>query len=184
MLNSWRHNAAKTKSGWKISKSDCGDKCRYIKLIYLYPAVVDERQKSQFEKRKRNLKTISPISRGEREIWIPCHSFEKRKGNLKSTSLISRGEREIWIPFPQFREEKEKSDKIFSTFEKRNWNFKSTSPISRGEREYWNSFLFSRGEREKLNSLLLSLDPTLIPCFSSYILGLHHNTFGSNQCIA
>ena len=31
-------------------------------------AVVDERQKSQIEKRKRNLKTISPISRGGREI--------------------------------------------------------------------------------------------------------------------
>ena len=31
-------------------------------------AVVDERQKSQIEKRKRNLKTISPILRGEREI--------------------------------------------------------------------------------------------------------------------
>ena len=30
--------------------------------------VVDESQKSQFEKRKRNLKAISPISRGEREI--------------------------------------------------------------------------------------------------------------------
>ena len=31
-------------------------------------SVVDESQKSQFEKRKRNLKAISPISRGEREI--------------------------------------------------------------------------------------------------------------------
>ena len=113
--------------------------------IYDYPeAVVDERQKSQFKKRKRNLKTISPISRGEREIWIPCHSFEKRKGNLKSTSLISRGEREIWIPFPQFREEKEKSDKIFSTFEKRKRNFIYISTISRREREYWNSFLLFR----------------------------------------
>ena len=106
-----------------------------------FRAVVDKRRKSQFEKRKRNLKTISPISRGEREIWIPCHSFEKRKRNLKSISLISRGEREIWIPFPQFREEKEKSDKIFSTFEKRKRNFIYISTISRREREYWNSFL-------------------------------------------
>ena len=31
-------------------------------------SVVDERQKSQIEKRKRNLKTMSPILRGEREI--------------------------------------------------------------------------------------------------------------------
>ena len=30
--------------------------------------VIDERQKSPIEKRKRNLKTISPISRGVREI--------------------------------------------------------------------------------------------------------------------
>ena len=33
-----------------------------------YQPVVDERQKNQIEKRKRNLKTISPILRGEREI--------------------------------------------------------------------------------------------------------------------
>ena len=33
-----------------------------------YEAVVDESKKSQFEKRKRNLKEVSPISRGEREI--------------------------------------------------------------------------------------------------------------------
>ena len=31
-------------------------------------AVIDEMQKSPIEKRKRNLKTISPHSRGEREI--------------------------------------------------------------------------------------------------------------------
>ena len=33
-----------------------------------HKSVVDESQKGQFEKRKRNLKAISPISRGEREI--------------------------------------------------------------------------------------------------------------------
>ena len=115
--------------------------CHYIYLIlgsvlpYLYPfsglpcfqrwfiPVVDERQKSKIEKRKRNLKSISPISRGEREICISFphfreekeksefyfHTFERRKRNMNFISPVSRGEREIWILFPHFREEKEKS---------------------------------------------------------------------------
>jgi hypothetical protein len=36
--------------------------------IGLFSPVIDEMQKSPIEKRKRNLKTISPHSRGEREI--------------------------------------------------------------------------------------------------------------------
>ena len=52
----------------------------------------DERQNCKIERRKRNLKFFSPVSRGERET-----------GNS----------------FLQFREEKEKSKKIFSTFERR-----------------------------------------------------------------
>ena len=57
--------------------------------------MVDERQKSQFEKRKRNLKKKIPLFREEKEkseFHFP--SFEKRKRNLKTISLISRGERE------------------------------------------------------------------------------------------
>ena len=54
-------------------------------------AVIDERPKSPIEKRKRNFKFISPVSREERET-----------GNS----------------FLQFREEIEKSKRIFSTFER------------------------------------------------------------------
>ena len=43
-------------------------------LVYR-ETVIDEMQKSPIEKRKRNLKTISPHSRGEREIRIPFHQF-------------------------------------------------------------------------------------------------------------
>ena len=93
-----------------------------LKYTYtMWTAVVDERQKSQMEKRKKNLKTISPISRGKRKIWIP---------------------------FPQFREEK--SERIFSTFEKRKRDFEYFSLISRGEREYWNSLLFFKSRKRKV----------------------------------
>ena len=87
-------------------------------------AVIDERPKSPIEKRKRNLKFFSPVSREERET-----------GNS----------------FPQFREEKEKSKKIFSTFERRKRNgysilklqeekgkVKTVSPCSRRERKILN----------------------------------------------
>ena len=90
---------------------------------------------SNFEKRKRNLKFISPVSRGEKEIWKKVLHFreEKEKGIFFSQvsrgeresflkSPISRREREIWNSFPQFWEEKEKFGKGFSTFEKRKRN--------------------------------------------------------------
>ena len=90
-----------------------------------HSAVVDERQKSQIEKRKRNVKTISPISRGEREIWISFPNFERRKRNQTKCSQLSRREREIRQNVLNFREEKEKSmffaqasrvEKILDTF--------------------------------------------------------------------
>ena len=95
--------------------------------------VVDESQKSQFEKRKRNLKAISPISRGEREIWIHFpqfreekekfenhfSNFERRKRKLSSLSLVSRREREIRQNILNFREEKVKFWLHFYNFEKR-----------------------------------------------------------------
>ena len=42
-------------------------------------AVYDERPNCQIERRKRNLKFISPVSRREREIQNNFSSFEKRK---------------------------------------------------------------------------------------------------------
>ena len=57
-------------------------------------SVIDEMQKSPIEKRKRNLKTISPHSRGEREIRIPLPRLERRKRNLEFSCPVSRGERE------------------------------------------------------------------------------------------
>ena len=56
-------------------------------------------------------------------MWKYVKKRKHAKRNLKTMSPISRGEREIWIPFPQFREEKEKSYKIFLNFEKRKINF-------------------------------------------------------------
>ena len=101
--------------------------------------VIDEMQKSPIEKRKRNLKTISPHSRGEREIWIPFHQFREEKEKSESLCLVSRGEREISNFLAQVREEKEKPEFI--------------SPVSRGEREISNSFAQFREEKEKLANI-------------------------------
>ena len=76
---------------------------------------------SNFEKRKRNLKFLSPVSRRERErdiifssfkrrkrIFLKVSNFEKRKRNLKFFSPVLRREREIWKSVLHFREEEEK----------------------------------------------------------------------------
>ena len=102
-------------------------------------SVIDEMQKSPIEKRKRNLKTISPHSRGEREIWIPFNQFREEKEKSKFLCLVSRGEREISNFLAQFREEKEKPEFLF--------------PVSRGEREISNSFAQFREEKEKLANI-------------------------------
>ena len=109
-----------------------------------YVPVYDERQNCKIERRKRNLKFFSPVSRGERET-----------GNS----------------FPQFREEKEKSKKIFSTFERRKRNgfsilklweekekVKTISPFSRREREMLNVVLQFREEKEKFEILFSSFE--------------------------
>jgi hypothetical protein len=57
--------------------------------------VSDERQKCPIEKRKRNLKTISPISRGKREISNQFLHFREEKEKFENDSPLSRGEREI-----------------------------------------------------------------------------------------
>ena len=122
VLPSYRWRSLREREGWQA----------------LQP-VIDEMQKSPIEKRKRNLKTISPHSRGEREIWIPFHQFREEKEKSESLCLVSRGEREISNFLAQVREEKEKPEFI--------------SPVSRGEREISNSFAQFREEKEKLANI-------------------------------
>ena len=87
-------------------------------------SVIDERPKSQIEKRKRNLKLISPVFKGERETWNS---------------------------FPQLREEKEKSKTIFSTFERRKRNGYSILKLQEEKGKVKTVSPFSRREREILN---------------------------------
>ena len=110
-------------------------------------AVCDERPKSPIEKRKRNLKLFSPISRRERETWNSFPQFREEKdkfgkrvlhfGEQKEKGIffsqVSRGERDIQKNL-KFWEEKEKC--IFS------------SQVSRGEREFWKQILQIREEKE------------------------------------
>ena len=52
---------------------------------------------SNFEKRKRNLKFISPVSRGEKEIWKKVLHFREEKEKGIFFSQVSRGERELFV---------------------------------------------------------------------------------------
>ena len=65
----------------------------------IFKPVVDERQKSQIKKRKRNLNSLSSVSkreiihnilnfREEEEKDFLCSSFERRKRNFKYISPI------------------------------------------------------------------------------------------------
>ena len=101
----------------------------------------DANAESPIEKRKRNLKTISPISRGERDIWISFPSFEKKKRNQTKYSQLSRREREIRQNVLNFREEKEKS--MFF------------AQASRVEREILNTCLQFREEKENIEEQIL-----------------------------
>ena len=87
-----------------------------------FGTVSDERQKCPIEKRKRNLTTISPISRGKREISNQFLHFREEKEKFENDSPFSRGEREIWKLFLHFREENEKFVRLFDNFEKRKRN--------------------------------------------------------------
>ena len=112
----------------------------YRKIFGGYLAGIDERQNSPIERRKGNFKTISPISRGEREIRISCPQFERRKRNHKKIfSTFEKRKRRVYHLL-KLREENEKSNNYTSFYERRKRNSKCFSPISRGEREYWNSF--------------------------------------------
>ena len=87
---------------------------------------------SAFERRKRNLNSLSPISRREREIWISLPRLERRKRNLECSCPVSRGERETRIPFP--------------SFERRKRNLEFLCPVSRREREIGKYIKLSRRE--------------------------------------
>ena len=52
---------------------------------------------SNFEKRKRNLKFISPASRGETEIWKKLLHFREEKEKGIFFSQVSRGKRELFV---------------------------------------------------------------------------------------
>ena len=101
---------------------------------------------SNFEKRKRNLKFLSPVSRREGEIWKSVLHFREVKEKGIFFSQVSRGEREFFKSL-QLREEKEKSEILFPSFEKRKRNLEKCSPLSRREREM--DIIFSRFERRK-----------------------------------
>ena len=126
---------------------------------------------SNFEKRTRNLKFLSPVSRGEREIWKKVLHFWEKKEKGVFFSQVSRGEREfclkspisrreIWKRVLHFREEKEK------------WILFSQD--SRGEREFLpgvfekfslsaklcQSYCDSQSFRESESFTLISLLPT------------------------
>ena len=102
-------------------------------------SVIDESQKRPIEKRKRTLKTISPILRGEREIWISFPQFwEEKEKSEKIFSTLEKRNRKV-NSLLKLREKKEKSNKIKSIYERRKRNLKFYSLISRVEREKWNS---------------------------------------------
>ena len=90
--------------------------------------VIDERPKGPIEKRKRNQKFFSPVSREERET-----------GNS----------------FRQFREGKENSKRICSTFERRKRNGFSMLKLREEKEKVKTISPFSRREREMLNPVPL-----------------------------
>ena len=118
-----------------LPRNRVAKKCRPLGTIFRQStqlclatmAVIDERPKSPIEMRKEKLKIVFP-------------SLERRKRNLKFLSPVSRGKRETLKNILIFREEKEKlffysqaSRKIenynnLSIFERRSRNFKCYSP--------------------------------------------------------
>ena len=132
-------------------------------------SVYDERQNCKIERRKRNLKFFSPVSRGERETGNSLlqfreekekskkifSTFERRKRNgfsilklweekekVKTISPFSRREREMLNVVLQFWEEKEKFEILFSSFERRKRNLKFLSLVLRRERENKSSYYY------------------------------------------
>ena len=62
------------------------------------------------------------IREEKEKIWNYFSHFERRKRNLNSLSPVLRREREIWKLFLLFREEEEKVEFNFPSFEKRKRN--------------------------------------------------------------
>ena len=128
--------------------------------------VCDERPKSPIEKRKRNLKLLSPISRGEGEIWNAFtqfweeiekferrfSTFEKRK--KKRYSFLKLQEEKEEVKKSPLSRRAEKLEMLFSSFEKSKRSLKTDSSLSRREWEKDNLFSSFKGEREFLNLIL------------------------------
>ena len=122
----------------------------------------DERQKCPIEKRKRNLKTISPISRGKREISNQFLHFREEKEKFENDSPLSRGEREIWKLILHFREKNEKFVRLFDNFEKRKRN-----------REFG---FFERRKRISFNNSLVFLKISSVPIEIDFFCGYFSKT--------
>ena len=109
---------------------------------------IDERQKSPIEKRKRNFKFFSPVSREERKngkILAIIANFSQSL--TRGQKVQSRREREIKNSFLQFREKKEKPEIPFASFEREKRILKEYAQLSRGEREM--DFLCSSFKKRK-----------------------------------
>ena len=138
----------KSQVGWNpLTRGQKVKSRREREIWYSFLQFREEKEKPEihfpsFERRKRNLKKGSPLSRRERERDFLFSSFERRKRisfknllfreekkKLKKNSLVLKREREIWKRVLHFWEEKEKLI-LFSQ-------------VSRGEREFRPGFLKS-----------------------------------------
>ena len=86
---------------------------------------IDDMPKSQIEKRKRNMETLSPVSRREREMSRSSFWFEKRTRIIANKIVRNLQKKNLC------GEEKEKC-KILASFEKRKRIFGNKSEDSRG----------------------------------------------------
>ena len=93
---------------WREAKKSNREEKEKFKILF-----------SNFERRKRNQKFLSPVSRGKREILKNMLNF--------------REEKEKWIFYSQASRRERESENNFSVFEKRKGNFKCCSPILRRE---------------------------------------------------
>ena len=156
---------------------------------------------SNFEKSKRNLKFLSPVLRGEREIWKKVLHFREEKEKGVVFSQVSRGEREFLLKIsyfekrkrnlkkiPQFWEEKEKFGKEFSTFEKRkrNWYYflKFREEKENSDQAFWKvslspklcqSYCDSQSFRESESFTLISFSVRIV--ISAAMLSINHGNY-------
>ena len=110
---------------WREAKKSNREEKEKFEIIFSY-----------FERRRRNQKILSLVSRREREIWKQSLNFREEKERGIFFSQASRGEREC--------------EKRFIIFEKRQRNLKCCSPTLRREREIWKQILHFWDEKEKL----------------------------------